>query len=292
MAISSVPPLAFAFGILGNIVSFLVYLSPAPTFYRIWKKKSTEGFQSFPYSVALFSATLYLYYAFLKKDALILITINSVGCVFEISYLAIFMIYAKKESRAFTCKLLLLFNLTSLGLIIGGTRLFSHGDNRVRIVGWICAAFSVSVFAAPLSIMRQVIRTKSVEFMPFSLSFFLTLCAVMWFCYGFLIKDYYIAAPNVLGLSFGIMQMLLYVVYKDRKQQIQPQEANKDRKEQIQPQEAKIHDLNTIEGLNKALENSMNVVSNGQELEIIVIDHHDDEIPGVVVIRSKEPTTN
>ncbi|XP_073290712.1 bidirectional sugar transporter NEC1-like isoform X1 [Primulina huaijiensis] len=278
MAISSAHHLACAFGILGNIVSFLVYLSPAPTFYRIWKKKSTEGFQSFPYSVALFSATLYLYYAYLKQNVLILITINSIGCVFEIFYLTIFMIYATKESKVFACKQLLLINFMSLGLIIGGTSLLSNGDNRVRIVGWICAAFSVSVFAAPLSIMRQVIRTKSVEFMPFSLSFFLTLCAVMWFFYGLLIKDYYIAAPNILGFSFGIMQMILYMVYKNRKQQ-------------IQPQEAKIHDLNTIKELNKAQENSMDVeTSNGHDLEIIVIDHHGDEIPGALVIRSKEPT--
>ncbi|XP_075478223.1 bidirectional sugar transporter NEC1-like isoform X3 [Primulina tabacum] len=248
MAISSAHHLACAFGILGNIVSFLVYLSPAPTFYRIWKKKSTEGFQSFPYSVALFSATLYLYYAFLKQNV-------------------------------FACKQLLLINFMSLGLIIGGTSLLSNGDNRVRIVGWICAAFSVSVFAAPLCIMRQVIRTKSVEFMPFPLSFFLTLCAVMWFFYGLLIKDYYIAAPNILGFSFGIMQMILYMVYKNRKQQ-------------IQPQEAKIHDLNTIKELNKALENSTDVETSGHDLEIIIIDRHGDEIPGALVIRSKEPTTN
>lgn len=105
-------------GLLGTAVSLMLYLCIyvciikfkllyivgvhgccRPTFYRIWKKKSTEGFQAIPYSVALFSAMLYLYYAFLKQNSIILITINTIGCVTEIAYLTVYMIYATKVSR-------------------------------------------------------------------------------------------------------------------------------------------------------------------------------------------------
>ncbi|THF98639.1 hypothetical protein TEA_008905 [Camellia sinensis var. sinensis] len=209
MAILTASHMASAFGILGNIVSFFVYLAPLPTFYRIYKKKSTEGFQSIPYAVALFSAMLLLYYGFLKTNGLMIITINTVGCAIEATYLLVFMIYATREAK------------------------------------------------------RLVIKTKSVEYMPFALSFFLTLCAIMWFFYGFLIKDYYIATPNILGFAFGIAQMALYIVYKDTKKQVLPV--------------VKLQDLGTVIDLS-AIEMEQNFKADTDQMpkEIIAVDEDGD----------------
>ncbi|KAF4351790.1 hypothetical protein G4B88_030151 [Cannabis sativa] len=110
------------------------------------------------------------------------------------------------------------------GLILVSTSLIiPNRSHRVTAVGWICAVFSVCVFAAPLIIMRIVIKTKSVEYMPFALSFSLTLCAVMWFFYGLLVNDLFIASPNILGFVFGIAQMIIYLVYKNAKKDELPQ---------------------------------------------------------------------
>ncbi|KAL8143102.1 hypothetical protein V2J09_016134 [Rumex salicifolius] len=207
---------AVFFGLLGNVVSFMVYLSPTPTFYKIYKAKATQGFQPLPYAVALFSSMLTFYYGLIKEaNGTLLITINSVGIVIESVYLTIFMIYASKEAKLKTSKMLLSFNVGLLGVIILLTSLLTHGAQREAVIGWICAICSVCFFASPLCVIRTVIKTKSVEFMPFWLSFSLTICAIMWFFYGFFIKDFYVALPNVLGLAFGITQMTLYLIYKD-----------------------------------------------------------------------------
>ncbi|CAN4084992.1 unnamed protein product [Withania somnifera] len=212
----SVNDLSFIFGLLGNIVSFVVFLAPGTTFYKIYKRKSSEGFHATPYLVSLFSAGLLLYYAYLRKNAYLIVSINGFGCVIEFAYISLFLFYAPRKSKILTAWLMLLV-VGALGMVMLFSYLFAKGSERVMIVGWICAVVNVVVFAAPLSIMRKVIRTKSVEFMPFNLSLFLTLCATMWFFYGFFKKDMYIALPNVLGFLFGVIQMLLYFVYKDPK---------------------------------------------------------------------------
>ncbi|XP_073124212.1 bidirectional sugar transporter SWEET14-like [Henckelia pumila] len=209
--------LAFVFGLLGNIVSFLVFLAPLPTFRIIYKKKSTEGFQSVPYVVGLFSAMLWIYYASVTPDTTLLVTINSVGCFIQTAYISLYIFYAPKPAKILAVKLLVLVNVIGFGLIVLLTRFLANESNRNNVVGWICLVFSLCVFVAPLCVVRQVIRTKSVEYMPFLLSFFLTLSAVMWFFFGLLRKDYNIAIPNVLGFTFGLLQMLLYMTYRNAK---------------------------------------------------------------------------
>ncbi|KAL6552419.1 Bidirectional sugar transporter sweet14 [Orobanche hederae] len=206
---------AFVFGLLGNIISFMVFLAPISTFYQIYKKKSSDGFQSVPYVVALFSAVLWIYYALLKSNTTLLITINSVGCVVETIYILFYIFYASKAGRVQTMKLLIILMGCGMALIGVTHFLVKSPEQRVSIVGWVCLIFSLCVFVAPLFILRHVIRTKSVEHMPFLLSFFLTISAVMWFFYGLLLKDINIAIPNVLGFTFGVLQMVLYAIYKN-----------------------------------------------------------------------------
>ncbi|KAK2393140.1 bidirectional sugar transporter N3 [Trifolium repens] len=209
----TVHTLAIVFGILGNAISLMVYLAPLPTFIRIFKNKSTESFQSLPYLVALFSSMLWLYYALIKTNAIFLVSINSFGCVVEVIYCIMYIIYAPKDARKLTIKLFVLMNVVSFVLIFLIIQFAIHENHRVSFLGWVCTFISIAVFAAPLSIVVRVVKTRSVQFMPFNLSLFLTLSGVVWFAYGFFKNDICIYLPNVVGFVLGVIQMLLYGYY-------------------------------------------------------------------------------
>ncbi|KAL8474534.1 hypothetical protein ACS0TY_031113 [Phlomoides rotata] len=205
------------FGILGNLVAFLVFLAPVPTFYRIIKRKSTEEFQCVPYMIALLSSMIWIYYAIIKSNETLVITINSVGGLIEAIYIAIYITYASKKARIVVLKILLLLHVVGFGSVLVLTQfLVKERRVRVQVLGWTSLALTSTVYISPLCIMKQVIRTKSVEFMPISLTLALLLNAVMWFFYGLLLKDFYLTVPNIVGFIFGALQIILYLIYKDR----------------------------------------------------------------------------
>ncbi|KAI3720458.1 hypothetical protein L6452_21376 [Arctium lappa] len=206
-------PLVFVFGLLGNIISTGVYFAPLPTFIEICKRKSTMGFQSFPYVVSLLSALLWLYYAFIKGgDTFLLISINALGTFIESLYIIIFFLYATPDTKKQTFKGVSATVVFCLVISLG-TLFTLQGETRVLVVGWVCVGISVAVFAAPLTIVFQVVRTESVEFMPLPLSCFLTLSAMMWFAYGMSLKDICVTVPNILGFVLGVVQMGVYAYY-------------------------------------------------------------------------------
>ncbi|XVF06015.1 hypothetical protein REPUB_Repub06bG0011700 [Reevesia pubescens] len=208
--------LSFIIGIIGNIISILVFASPIKTFRGVVKKKSTENYKGVPYITTLLSTSLWTFYGIINPDGLLIMTVNGAGAVFQLIYVILFIMYAPKEKKVKTAKLVAVLNVGFLGAVIAVTLLAMHGKMRLTFVGILCAGLTIGMYASPLSAMRMVIQTRSVEYMPFFLSFFLFLNAGVWSAYAMLVKDIYIGVPNAIGFVLGSAQLILYVIYKNK----------------------------------------------------------------------------
>ncbi|OMP11906.1 SWEET sugar transporter [Corchorus olitorius] len=201
--------------LLGNIFAFGLFVSPIPTFRRIIRNRSTEQFSGLPYIYALLNCLICTWYGspLISNDNLLVVTVNSIGAVFQISYIILFIIYANRDTKIRMLGLLLaVFGL--LVIIVAGSLQIVDTEVRWIVVGVLSGASLISMFASPLFIINLVIRTKSVEYMPFYLSLSSFLMSTSFLLYGIFNFDAFIYVPNGIGTILGIVQLVLYFYYK------------------------------------------------------------------------------
>ncbi|XP_068661040.1 bidirectional sugar transporter SWEET2a-like [Aristolochia californica] len=206
--------LSNAAGIAGNLFAFVLFVSPLAVFRRIIRNKSTEQFSGLPYIYALINCLICMWYGLpLVSPGIILVaTVNSIGVIFQLTYIMIFIIYAEGAKRSKMLGLLAtVFGLFALIVIVSLTCL--EPPMRQMFVGYLSVASLVCMFASPLFIINLVIRTKSVEFMPFYLSLSTFLMSLSFLSYGMLKHDVFIFVPNGIGSVLGAIQLLLYAYY-------------------------------------------------------------------------------
>ncbi|RWR90200.1 bidirectional sugar transporter SWEET1-like protein [Cinnamomum micranthum f. kanehirae] len=208
--------LHLVFGVLGNGAALFLFLAPVVTYWRIIKKKSTEEFSGVPYISTLLNCLLSGWYGlpFVSEHNLLVTTINGTGTVIESVYVVIFLIFAPKNVKVKIFGLLMMA-LTVFSVVVLISIFALHGQSRKLFCGFAATIFSICMYASPLSVMRLVIKTKSVEFMPFFLSLFVFLCGSLWFIYGLLGNDPFISVPNGFGCGLGALQLVLYFIYRD-----------------------------------------------------------------------------
>ncbi|ESQ48499.1 hypothetical protein EUTSA_v10021415mg [Eutrema salsugineum] len=201
-------------GIAGNIFAFGLFVSPMPTFRRIMRNKSTEQFSGLPYIYALLNCLICLWYGTpsISHSNVMLMTVNSVGATFQLCYIILFILHTDKKNKTRMLVLLLLV-FVAVGLIVAGSLQIPDNLTRWYFVGFLSCASLVSMFASPLFVIKLVIQTKSVEFMPFYLSLSTFLMSASFFLYGLFNSDAFVYTPNGIGTILGIVQLSLYCYY-------------------------------------------------------------------------------
>lgn len=188
-----------------------------PTFRRIIRNQSTEQFSGLPYIYALLNCLLCMWYGtpIISSDNVLVTTVNSIGAVFQLIYIILFIVYAEKVKKLRMLGLLLAVFVLFAIVVAGSLQMIDH-MMRWIFVGSLSGASLVSMFASPLFIINLVIRTKSVEFMPFYLSLSTFLMSSCFFLYGLFNYDPFIYVPNGMGTILGIVQLVLYFYYSNR----------------------------------------------------------------------------
>ncbi|GFQ07811.1 bidirectional sugar transporter sweet1 [Phtheirospermum japonicum] len=169
------------------------------TFEIIVTKRSTEQFSGIPYVMTLLNCLLSTWSGlpFISKNNYSVSVINGAGAVIESVRVSISLIFAANREKATIIEPLLSILAISTTISLLSTLAFDDMAQK-QLCGYAAMVFSIIMYASPLSIMRTVIKSKSVEYMPFLLALFLFLCGTSWFVYGLIGKDkfFYVSLFN------------------------------------------------------------------------------------------------
>ncbi|WCJ26545.1 Bidirectional sugar transporter SWEET4 [Euphorbia peplus] len=202
-------------GIIGNVISFFLFLSPLPTYIDIWKKKSVKQYSATPYLATLLNCLVLILYGMpmVHPKNMLIVTINGIGLAIELSYVILFIVFSDKKTRM-KVMLILFGELIFISILSVLVLTLAHTTTkRSTIVGCFSVCFSIMMYASPLSIMKLVITTKSVEYMPFFLSFATFCNAAAWGAYALIHFDAFLVVPNGVGAVLAMFQLVLYGVY-------------------------------------------------------------------------------
>ena len=197
-------------GFSGMGLALVLFLVPILTFKTIIKSRSTLEFDGSPYIFSLLNCGLWVIYATpsVTPNRMQPLIINSIGLVMEFMYCVIFTIYSTEREFKKKLGVALLF---LFGIFVVVFVFFADDTSAASpYLGWLGSGLNIAMYGSPLSVMRQVWYSQSVEYMPLHLSLATFFCSFMWFLYGVFINDLPISFCNICGVLLGICQLCLY----------------------------------------------------------------------------------
>ncbi|KAI3421439.1 uncharacterized protein J3R85_012250, partial [Psidium guajava] len=188
--------------------------SRSSCFFRLRRRSSgygrtpVEQYSPAPYLATLINCMVWVLYGLpmVHPHSTLVVTINGAGTLIELIYILLFLFHSDRQKRLWVAAAVLveLVFISALAALVL-TSVHSH-ERRSMVVGIVCMVFNVMMYASPLSVMKLVITTKSVEYMPFFLSLASFANGLCWTAYALIRFDVFIA---VITLSLSSLSLSL-----------------------------------------------------------------------------------
>ncbi|XP_018339906.1 PREDICTED: sugar transporter SWEET1 isoform X2 [Trachymyrmex septentrionalis] len=160
---------------------------------NIHKKGSARGVDPMPFLGTIGLCILMLRYAWMLGDS-IMINKEVLKLIYKVTiFVVIFLVYAQME----------------------------HPANIEFRFGIVVTVLLLLLIAAPLAHLKNVIKTKNTEILPFPLIFMGTLVSFQWLLYGLIIDNVFIIFQNAIGFILSIAQLSLFVIFPSKKSEVE-----------------------------------------------------------------------
>lgn len=211
--------------LLGVLISNAMWLAPFKLVMQARESRHLGSVNPIPFAVTFINNIGWVMYASLLSNYYIFCS-SVLGVLFALFYTITCLTIMAKEAYEdeFTVQYMLVEGLLVGGLLfwatlgIVQTSIFNAfadpHDQATVMIGYLCCFFNICYYAAPLSSMAEVIRTKDASSLYLPNILVNSLNATMWLCYGaFGVNNIVVWGPSLIGLLLSFSQMALVFAF-------------------------------------------------------------------------------
>ncbi|XP_033354239.1 sugar transporter SWEET1-like [Bombus vosnesenskii] len=189
----------------------------------IYQKGSSKGFDPMPFLGGIGMCILMLQYAWIVRDPA-MINVNVFGLLTNTAYMAVYYYYSPhtKDTRALIGK---------VAAFVAAFLAYAQVEDPEKLefrFGLIVTGLFFLLIASPLLHIREIIRTKNTDILPFPLIFMGTIVISLWLLYGIIINNVFIIFQNSVGFVLSVAQLSLFVIYPSKSKDKASSQEKKD----------------------------------------------------------------
>jgi solute carrier family 50 protein (sugar transporter) len=203
------------FPTLGVVFSNSLYLAPLPAVFRAQRLDHIGELNPTPLGLMLLSTIGWVAYGLSAPNRYVVAS-NVIGVPLSVYYLATLLPLMREDPRSAQLKAVLVGGATFLVAEMAWLALAVAEEKRAGMMGGSAMVVCVLMFAAPLSSLFQVIRSRSSASIYMPLTVVQIANCALWTFYGLAVGDIWVWGPNALGLLLGLCQAALILAFPVR----------------------------------------------------------------------------
>lgn len=195
----------------GTVVSaVLTQLIPMHTIMTIRSNRSTGSLKALNFVTSAFANFLWALYGVLSSNSVIILS-NMPGFLLSCFYIAVFHRNCLDTQQKYVLRVFYKFTVFCC-LIMTLAYLAVDLELYLKFIGLFGGSIQAFSYITPLLSIKEVMRQRSTSAMPMEISLANFIGSFFTLCYGFIIWDYIVIAPNFIGTTSGMIQVAILVL--------------------------------------------------------------------------------
>ena len=199
------------FGWIGTAIALVFYIVPIVPYWKLIKGELTlKESPGLLLICSFLNCILWSDYGLLTNKFSVYFA-NGLGGAITLIFITIFLIHLADRKILFS--LIYIFFLIAC---VTEIYFFCYYILDPEITAIIANVFNVLMYAAPGEKIKTICETGNYELIPIFSTIGGMACSTSWMLYGFYQKDPIVITPNALGVTVSIVQIVVYIIYRNK----------------------------------------------------------------------------